>query len=82
LELTNGPTLTLLLQKGAKRLAKENATDGKALIGTLYAKAVGRAPTEQELSLAEGVVSASPKTEGVEDFLWVMVMLPEFQLIR
>ncbi|MGB7161165.1 MAG: PSD1 and planctomycete cytochrome C domain-containing protein [Tepidisphaeraceae bacterium] len=82
LELTNGPTLVALLQKGAKKLSKENATDGKALIASLYAKAVGRAPTEQELSLAEGLVGASPKTEGVEDFLWVMVMLPEFQLIR
>jgi hypothetical protein len=82
LELTNGPTLTDMLQKGAKRLTKDPAADGKALVETLYAKAIGRAPTAKELELATGLVGEKPKAEGVEDFLWVMVMLPEFQLIR
>jgi mono/diheme cytochrome c family protein len=81
LELTNGPTLTAMLQKSAKKMSKES-TDGKALIEGLYAKAVGRPPTAQELALAQAVVGDKPQTEGVEDFLWVMVMLPEFQLIR
>jgi hypothetical protein len=82
LELTNGPTLSEMLQKGAKQLTKQPDADGKTLIETLYAKAVSRAPTEKELALAEGVVGEKPKAEGVEDLLWVMVMLPEFQLIR
>ncbi|HEV2294500.1 MAG TPA: PSD1 and planctomycete cytochrome C domain-containing protein [Tepidisphaeraceae bacterium] len=81
LELTNGPTLTKMLQQGAKRLAKEK-TDGKALIEALYAHAVGRGPSEQELALAQGVIGEQSNPQGVEDFLWVMVMLPEFQLIR
>ncbi len=81
LELTNGPTLTAMLHEGAKRLAKQS-TDGKALIESLFAKAIGRAPTAEELALAQGVVGETAKVQGVEDFLWVMVMLPEFQLIR
>jgi hypothetical protein len=83
LELTNGPTLTALLQGGASRLVEgETTTNGKALIESLYMKAVGRTPTPQELELAQSVVGEQPKKEGVEDFLWAMVMLPEFQLIR
>ena len=81
LELTNGPTLTALLQGGASKLV-EGETSGKALIEALYEKAVGRAPTPQELELAQSVVGEKPKKEGVEDFLWAIVMLPEFQLIR
>jgi mono/diheme cytochrome c family protein len=82
LELTNGPTLSELLQKGSKRLVKAPDTDGEALIQSLYVKAVGRAPTAKELELATQVVGEKPKAEGVEDLLWAMVMLPEFQLIR
>jgi hypothetical protein len=81
LELTNGQTLNGFLQKGAKQLVTDQA-DGKALIEALYFKAVGRAPTPQEMKLAQSVVGEKPKAQGVEDLLWAMVMLPEFQLIR
>ena len=39
------------------------------------------APTRQELQLAEELVGQPVRKEGVEDFLWAMAMLPEFQLI-
>ena len=40
-----------------------------------------RKPTQAELRLAEEMVGAPVKKEGVEDLLWAMTMLPEFQLI-
>jgi hypothetical protein len=51
------------------------------LVRTIYQEAMGRNPTREELKLAEGVVGSKPTQEGVEDFLWAVTMLPEFQLI-
>jgi hypothetical protein len=33
------------------------------------------------LKLARTLVGDKPTRDGVEDFLWAVVMLPEFQLI-
>ncbi len=51
----------------------------------LYARALGREPTSGETALALELLR--PKgdvipTEGVEDLLWSLVLLPEFQVIR
>ena len=78
--MTNGKTLADVLRKGAANLLQENDS-GPALVRSIYEEAMGRNPTRGELTLAEGVVGDKPTREGVEDFLWAMVMLPEFQLI-
>jgi mono/diheme cytochrome c family protein len=80
LELTNGKTLAAVLRQGAAKLVQQNAS-GLILVRSIYRDAVGRNPTEQELQMAEEVVGDVPTQDGVEDFLWAMVMLPEFQLI-
>jgi mono/diheme cytochrome c family protein len=80
LELTNGKTLAAVLHKGAANLMHENAS-GPTLVRSIYQEAMGRNPTRGELALAESLVGDKPTPEGVEDFLWAMVMLPEFQLI-
>jgi hypothetical protein len=80
LELTNGKTLATVLDKGAANLIQQNES-GSKLVRSIYMEAMGRNPTRGELKLAEGVVGAKPTQEGVEDFLWAVAMLPEFQLI-
>jgi mono/diheme cytochrome c family protein len=80
LELTNGKTLATVLDKGAGNLIQEHDS-GSKLVRTIYQEAMGRNPTRDELKLAEGVVGNKPTQEGVEDFLWAVTMLPEFQLI-
>jgi mono/diheme cytochrome c family protein len=80
LELTNGKTLATVLDKGAANLIQQNAS-GPKLVRSIYQEAVGRNPTQGELMLAEEVVGDTPTQAGVEDFLWAMTMLPEFQLI-
>ena len=81
LELTNGATLATTLAKGAKKISETGAAPN-ALIRDLYAKSLGRAPTPDELTTAQSVLTTSGDVAGVEDVLWVLVMLPEFQLIR
>ena len=79
LELTNGETLARLLQRGAEQLVAKNA-DGRALAERVFAQALSRPPTARELALAVELVGAQPRPEGVEDLLWSVTMLPEFQL--
>src|SRR5262245_15132168 len=81
LELTNGDTLTKLLRRGAEKVLAGKPASSQALVKELYRKALGREPTRAEMQLAEKFLGGEIKNEGVEDLLWAMVMLPEFQLI-
>jgi hypothetical protein len=82
LELTNGEALALRLRKGAQRLAAEEGATTTALVQRVYTRALSRPPTAREAALAAELIGPVPRVEGVEDLLWAVVMLPEFQLIR
>jgi hypothetical protein len=82
LELTNGAELAGLFRQGAERLLEGTAPgDSTAIAARVYEQALSRKPTRQEARLAASLVGASPTPAGVEDLLWVVTMLPEFQLI-
>jgi hypothetical protein len=82
LELTNGAELAGLFRQGAERLLEGTAPgDSTAIVARVYEQALSRKPTRQEARLAASLVGASPTPAGVEDLLWVVTMLPEFQLI-
>jgi mono/diheme cytochrome c family protein len=81
LEMTNGHTLADLLKRGAEQVVERWAKPAPELIVELYQRALGRKPTREETRLAQEMVGAPLKKEGVEDLLWAMTMLPEFQLI-
>jgi hypothetical protein len=80
LELTNGETLAKVLHRGADKLAAPGL-DAEELTERVYRGALGRGPTGPERLVAAQLVGQPVRKEGVEDLLWAMVMLPEFQLI-
>jgi mono/diheme cytochrome c family protein len=80
LELTNGRTLDSELKNAAQAFASKKIAASE-LVTDLYKKAFGREPTPQELTLSKEMLGSPVKPEGVEDLLWAMAMLPEFQLI-
>jgi hypothetical protein len=80
LELTNGDTLAKVLHRGAEQLAAADPSPD-ALVDRLYRNALGRLPRGTEKSLATDLLGQPARQDGVEDLLWAMVMLPEFQLI-
>jgi mono/diheme cytochrome c family protein len=83
LELANGSTLAGVLEKGAKKLLAEAKTADQ-MIDLVYQRALGRAPTENELALCRSLLGGEgkePTAAGVEDLLWAVAMLPEFQLV-
>ncbi len=80
LELTNGKTLALLLTRAAYRMTDVPAP-ASDLVEDLYRKGLGRNPSPKEMELASNLLGSPPQREGIEDLLWAMVMLPEFQLV-
>ncbi len=81
LELTNGSELADLIRRGAQNALAEMPASSNELIPRLYAKALGRKPTAQEMKLAQSIVGQPAQPAGVEDLMWALTMLPEFQLI-
>ncbi|MFN3997061.1 DUF1549 domain-containing protein [Algoriphagus sp.] len=80
LELSNGERLNNTLEKGGKNWV-ENFPDSDKLTKELYARALLRKPTEKELALAKKVFGKTPEIAEVQDFLWAILLLPEFQMI-
>lgn len=83
LDLSNGQVLSNTLTKGAAQLlkARPRATS-EQLIEDLYVRALCRQPTPDELATARALVGTPATVDGLADFLWAMLMLPEFQLVR
>jgi hypothetical protein len=82
LELTNGVTLDDVLKRGAKRWVETRGRASEALVDDLFLNAFGRAPVGQERDAARDLIGTPVSPEGVEDLLWTLLMLPEFQLIE
>jgi hypothetical protein len=81
MELTNGGTLNETLNKGAKKWL-EKYSDSDRIITEIYFKALGRKPNEKEYKVAKEMLGKTPQENTVQDFLWAVVLLPEFQLIN
>jgi hypothetical protein len=82
LELTNGTTLDEILKQGSRRWMGEKSAGRQTIATRAYRVALGREPTPAESSLAAETIGTPPSADGIEDFLWILVMLPEFQLIK
>jgi Protein of unknown function (DUF1549)/Protein of unknown function (DUF1553) len=69
------PTPQALLEK----LAKEKSSE---LIDRLFITALTREPTANERNILLASVGEEPSPETVGDILWLLVNLPEFQVVR
>ena len=80
LELTNGDAFISALDAGAGKWHAKYKESG-ALVTEVYKQALGRNPTTGELDAAIKILGSSPDQQDVEDLLWSVMLLPEFQLI-
>ena len=80
LELTNGNSFNRALESGAKKW-KEQYKTNEEIVRAVYKKALGREPLPAEMNVALTRLGSSPDDGAVEDFLWAVMLLPEFQLI-
>jgi hypothetical protein len=52
------------------------------MVGALFANAIGREPSDQEMKSARQILGEPVNAQGIEDLLWMLAMHPEFQLIH
>ncbi len=80
LELSNGEKLNKALVKGGEKWAS-TFSDPMVLTENLYTKALLRKPSPKELEVAQKALGPKPNPAAVQDLLWAVFLLPEFQLI-
>ncbi len=79
IDLANGSILADAISKGAKRLLETAKGD---FITPLYRHALSRDPSKDELATAKELIGTTPTQQSLEDLLWAVCMLPEFQVVR
>jgi hypothetical protein len=83
LDLANGQQLYDLLRTGAARVLERHATAAPGeLVDAIYLEALCRHPTTAELETARQIVGKPVTAESLEDLLWSIFMLPEFQFVH
>lgn len=80
LELTNGDAFNVALEAGAKRWLAQYG-ESRQLLEEVYKQALGRPPEKEESEAAIRILGTTPDEGDVEDLLWSVMLLPEFQLI-
>lgn len=80
LELTNGIKFNTVLESGSKKFLQRHYTSNQ-IINELYKMSLGRPPEEPELKSAMEKLGTVPKEEDIQDLIWAILLLPEFQLI-
>jgi len=88
IDLANGQLLADAIAEGAPRRlkafggAQPNAEAAEQLARWLFVYALSREPTPDELTLCCELLGDRPMPQAVEDLMWSVFMLPEFQLVR
>ena len=82
MDLNNGAILDKRLSEGANALLTKNFTSSKELASYLWRSALSRDPTTQEMEIVLSQLGDKPTPVIVQDLLWSILMMPEFQIIR
>ena len=88
MDLSNGQTLADWLQIGASKWhsrlgsGQGELKSTRELIDTIYMHALSRHPRAEELQTVEEMIGPTLELTELEDILWSVVMLPEFQYVR
>jgi hypothetical protein len=80
LELTNGDRFNSMIQRGAI-IWKSKYISGDVIIKEIYQQALGRAATISEYTIAKKLLGETPTPDAIEDLFWIILLLPEFQII-
>ena len=82
INLSNGEDLAKMLRDGAENLSAHQWASRDAFVDWLYQFALSRQPSDQERRAIVDAIGDEWNASVVEDLLWSVVMLPEFQFVR
>ena len=81
IDLANGAILDSTLAHGGENLLPQ-AEHPNEFIRKLFLRALCREPSDKELSLSQELLGPEPTAGSIQDVLWAIIMLPEFQFVR
>lgn len=82
IDLANHQILVTTLERGAKNIMAKKWASPDELVDWLYQATLSRSPSTTEAGLARELLGSPINELRVQDLLWVLLMLPEFQLVR
>jgi hypothetical protein len=83
LDLSNSPLLVETLRRGAANLEERFVhAEPVTIVNWLHEAALCRTPGDEERDVALEVLGTPVTRGGIEDLVWLIIMLPEFQLIH
>ena len=80
LELTNGERFNSMIRIGAENW-KQKYKQTDVIIKEIYMRALGREADPKEFKVAKKLLGDKPETDSIQDLFWVIMLLPEFQII-
>lgn len=81
IDLSNGEELASMIKNGAENLSKQSWNSKKSFIEWLFRYGLSRSPTDPELKTLEESLDDKMSAAAMEDVLWAVIMLPEFQFV-
>jgi len=82
IDLSNGEALAGVLRQGAATLLARQWKSPEEFIQWLYQFSLSRPPTAAELATLTEATGGELTAPAIEDILWSVLMLPEFQVVR
>jgi hypothetical protein len=82
IDLANGQRLADAISVGATHAMSQFGDSPDSVTPWLFQFALSRDPSSEELLLASEMLGRKLEKQNVEDLLWAVMMLPEFQLVR
>ena len=82
MDLNNGSILDKRLAEGARALLARNFNSSRELAVYVWRSAFSREPSTAEMQLIGSLLGPKPDVTATQDFLWSVLMMPEFQIIR
>lgn len=81
LMLTNSAFFHENIRLGAKKLIERSSGKQDQMIEKLYAAILGRSPSGKEYKMLRKKLNTGDEQEALEDIIWSLLLLPEFQFI-
>ncbi len=81
LMMNNSAFLHENIARAASKWMEKMGHNPEGMLDQLYLETMGRGPTPEEKKLLLTQLDTEGKLEALEDIIWAIIMLPEFQLI-
>ncbi|MFN3168491.1 MAG: PSD1 and planctomycete cytochrome C domain-containing protein [Phycisphaeraceae bacterium] len=83
LDLANGEAVNQMVIDGAARLIELHGDkNAEQLVTMIFQRALSRPPNNTELGICKSMLEPRVSSKALEDVLWSVFMLPEFQHVR